>query len=90
MSENVVTPATLTLSKFVWPSTSKSRRRLKLPLPVNLACSNPLPPTTPLNTKLPAVDVLPVSFQEIIVFLTLVLKNWTSVSSPSVSLNLWT
>ena len=36
----VVTQATLTLSKFVWPSTSKSLRRLKLPAPVNLASSS--------------------------------------------------
>ena len=70
--ENVVTPAILTLSRLVWPSTSKSRRRLKLPLPVNLACSNPLPPT-PLNTKFPALVVLPVSFHSRTVFFVLIL-----------------
>ena len=62
-SENVETPATL-----------KSLARLKLPVPVNLACSIPVPPTTPLNNKLPAVVVLPKSFHEILVFVTLVLK----------------
>ena len=63
-SENVETPATL-----------KSLARLKLPVPVNLPCSIPVQPVTLLNTKLPAVDELPVSFQARIVFVTLVLKN---------------
>ena len=31
----------------------------KTTVSVNLACSNPLPPNTPLNTKLPAVFELP-------------------------------
>ena len=54
---SVVTPAMLTLSKFVWPSTSKSWLSLKLPLPSNLPPSTLL--TNPLKTKLPAVAELP-------------------------------
>ena len=53
LPEKVVTPAMLTLSKFVWPSTSKSWLSLKLPLPSNLPPSTPL--VNPLKTKLPAV-----------------------------------
>ena len=36
LSENVVTPAMLTLSKFVWPSTSKSPLASMLPVKVEL------------------------------------------------------
>ena len=51
----VATPAILTLSKFVCPSTSKSLERFKLPVLVNLANSS-LPERLVLNMKLPAPD----------------------------------
>jgi len=48
--ENVVTPATLTLSKFVWPSTSKSPFASMLPVNVETpVTANPVVVVTPIT-----------------------------------------
>ena len=66
---NVVTPATETLSKFVWPSTSNST---KSPLPTNVVPWKLVPVTTPAILTL-SKFVCPSTF-----------KSWVMVVKPEI------